>query len=84
MNELESRLAVSLEIARVGTWDWQLALALICVAWAMVALVRRMRRWLFGKAALGCGPTACDRCANQPKPDSSPAEPQLVSIRLPR
>jgi hypothetical protein len=62
--------------------DWQLVVALLCVALAGCSLLRRIGRLLFpsrsGKSAVGgCG--ACSQCPSAAAP-AAPADAAFVSL----
>jgi len=56
--------------------NWQLLFALLCVAWAAVALIRRGLRLIQEKSSNSCGALGCDSC-----PVDSTASPQSLVER---
>ena len=49
-------------------WDWQLTVALVCVAAAVFALARRAIRLLQNRRAGRCGSGGCERSGDQCRP----------------
>ena len=47
-------------------WDWQVLIALLCVAGALYFLGRHTVRVLLRRAPLGCASWRCRRCPAQP------------------
>ena len=62
----------------MGSWDWQLAIALACVGIATAVLVRRALRILTRKSP-GCG-TACQTCPSGGADRSVPREKPFVAL----
>ncbi len=60
--------------------DWQLAIALLCVAVAMLAVVRRVVNLVRGEASSGSCGTGCGTCPSKASSSNEPA--QLVSLEL--
>ena len=52
----------------MANWDWQIVLALGCVAGAVTFLIQRLRRFVAG-ASRGCGSASCSGCPSAaPRP----------------
>lgn len=47
-------------------FDWQLAVALACVAGALVVIARRVRELFGGNPGRGCGTKSCGGCSAPP------------------
>ncbi|HEX4073591.1 MAG TPA: hypothetical protein VHX68_20595 [Planctomycetaceae bacterium] len=61
--------------------DWQIVVALACVAGAVFILARRVHGWWKGGAGGGCG-SGCQTCSV--KDSSAPAVKPLVTLELGR
>lgn len=61
--------------------DWQLVIALLCVAVAMLAVGRRAVNLIRGNASSGSCGTGCGSCPSNGATTGPPA--QLVSLKLP-
>lgn len=51
----------------MANFDWQLGIALLCVASAVVLLVRRIRALLGAESGRGCSSSGCGGCASKPQ-----------------
>jgi hypothetical protein len=64
--------------------NWQLPVALLCVAWAAFVLLRGGVKLLRGRSAGSCGTSGCGSCSSKDaasaKNDAAAAERPFVSL----
>ena len=62
----------------MNSWNWQLAVTVPIVAWAVVVLVRRGASMLRESERSSCGETGCGSCPT----NGSGAENSIVQLNL--
>ncbi len=63
------------------TFDWQLAVALLCVIGAVVVILRRIRMLFGEKPGSGCGSSGCGKCTSAPTLTNLGEPKAFVSIQ---
>lgn len=65
----------------IGGWDWQAIAALLCVAGALVLLIRRAIRLAVRPDRAGCGGGTCSKCPSA-SPANGPTTRPLITLDL--